>query len=183
LTQTEGTQLYWVVPKSLAQPEAKFPSASPETGLTEHHLTQAQQLLSNADSLKLVPLSAWGIESIDLDDQQQMKITLLQSTEQTIDLTVDRVLACHGYLPGADYRHNLNLTPRADFPCVTAEPHFYLIGDRCQSVVPSGRSIAAVGLHLQRQIRDTFALIGGRADLDLYHTVKPLSVNWDDAAT
>jgi hypothetical protein len=49
-----------------------------------------------------------------------------------------------------------------------AEPHFYVLG--AKSLGRNSQFLVAIGLD---QIRDLFALIGGRSDLDLYATANP----------
>ncbi len=51
---------------------------------------------------------------------------------------------------------------------VTSEPHYYVLGSK--SV---GGDLRFTFAHARQQIQQAFALIGGRAELDLYRTVRP----------
>lgn len=92
-----------------------------------------------------------------------MIVTLQRTEDETLDFSVDQVIHCGDAVEQSNYEHNLRLEPivtdESTGAFVTHEPHFYRLGGR--SVLPSGAHPFEI---MHQQIRQTFGLIGGRAD-------------------
>ncbi len=159
IAKNPATKLTWVVPKSLGQSDSGSNS-----------IQQTAMALRNGDSPGVVPLDAWGVESLShADDGWKLKLQI--SAEETLDLQCDELIDC---LAGGgnefDRVLQADTVPTSGLPCelrgvVTTEPHFYRLGQRATSPVTFQEC--------REQIRAVFQLIGGRQDLDLYATVHP----------
>ncbi|MBX3423569.1 MAG: hypothetical protein KF752_18590 [Pirellulaceae bacterium] len=186
LAQSESspeTTLFWVVPKRLVQPERVLELPADSGFVDGDEVERAEQLYRQADSRRIVPLTAWGVEAI-APSQRGWKVTLQTGPDETLELEVDRLVHCGDRLPAAGYHHSLQLEPWSDGgacdAAVTREPHFYLLGDRGQQPVGgvNGSSVyrPCPISRIHEQIRRVFGMIGGRADLDLYSSVRPRSI-------
>ena len=125
-----------------------------------------------------MPLAAWGIESIQAVDSR-LRVTLQATEEETLEVEVDRLIHCGQCLPEFSYRHNLRLEAEAPTdPCVMREPHFYLLGGRAICGPDRADSLPQCSMtDIRQQIRRVFGMIGGRAELDLYATVRPQAMS------
>ncbi len=181
--ENPGTRVTWVVPKG-----------------TEHHdwLKQAAAIhpdlaieinrILGGDSNGAVHIDAWGAESISRNEKGTWQVKLLVGDEDTVDMNADVVLVsefqdawrftdglaidlspdrrmttqAHQWL--AVQGNSLEITPDS---FVTSEPHYYVLGRK--SVAGDSRFTLA---NARQQIRQVFAMIGGREDLDVYQTVQ-----------
>ncbi|MCA9131915.1 MAG: hypothetical protein KDA45_02120 [Planctomycetales bacterium] len=154
------TRLTWVLPKRigvqgnlLTVPRGDFAELERAAG----------QLIAAGDP-RLVVLPAWGIET--LARPQQWAVRLQVGEDETLDLSCDELIHCGR--PAADwsFTHGL-ITDAKGTHCVTPEPHYYVLGQKAL-----GPTQACTFRDARQQIREVFALIGGREDLDLYQIVR-----------
>lgn len=182
------TQLSWVtLPDEQGSPSLRdiscpaLHSPSPEL----YELQQKASELLQGGSPAVVPIAAWGIERIDRVPSGGLMVTLLTGFEETLTRPCDLVINAQGTRPHWDFVEALRVERcgRSDAPkncstiieqssdsrswsadhLLTAEPHYYVLGSKCFGYRD--------GFLLQdgyQQIRSLFAMIGGRADLDLY---------------
>lgn len=189
LSQTQPeTKLTWVtLPDDQGKPAVKdFSCAachSPSAELSALH-AKASELLKGTTA-GVVPVSAWGIERIDRVPDGSLMVTLLTGFEETLNRPCDLVIRANGMKPQWDFVDALRIERcgQTDGPkaaatiavqesesrswtgqsLLTTEPHYYVLGSKCFGT--------REGFLLQdgyQQIKSLFALIGGRADLDLY---------------
>ncbi len=173
--QVAGTRVSWVVPKRRGGSWQLAPELAAAGYATLRE--QAAALLAG-DHPAVVPIAAWGIESIRCDAQgaasaaagesaQAWQIKLQTTAEETLDLQADCFVNCSTRCRSGAHRHELLVGPAERG--LTAEPHYYVLG---QAAAPDQPLTIRDGL---QQIREAFGWIGGRAELDLYATVKPQS--------
>jgi hypothetical protein len=181
-----GTKLTWIVPQGIKPTEWLKPAAELSADLA----IDVQRMLAG-DVPGVVTIEAWGAEAVARDASGKWQLNLLVGDEETLDVTSDVVLVTEtganwGFADGL----NLELCPTRSLTdsatkwldsqpaegeltvsldsILTTEPHYYVLGRK--SVGGLRRFSFA---HARQQIRQAFALIGGRAELDLYQTVKP----------
>lgn len=179
----EKTSLFWVLPKRMSGNSSWLESELTWDWLSQDQVRQAKQLYETADAQTVVAMAAWGIEAIRSRDSG-LQVTLQKNQQECVDLEVDVIINCGDRLSEPAYDHNLWLWPQGQDWLVQAEPHFYVLGSRSQDVVPTqehaqkveqrGHSCSFV--KFRDQIRRVFGMIGGRAELDLYQTVRPRSI-------
>jgi len=182
------TKLTWVtLPNGDGQPSLKNLSC-PATYAPDpdwQALNQHASELLKGTSPAVIPVAAWGIERIDRVPMGSLLVTLLTGFEETLTRSCDLVIQANGMRPQWDFVDSLRIDRcnQTDAPSrssglaaqsrdtrrwtghdlLTAEPHYYVLGAKsfgCRD-----------GFLLQdgyEQIRGLFAMIGGRADLDLY---------------
>ncbi len=161
-TEVEGTRATWVVPKLIGVKETlEIPHDSP-TELP----AAAERLISNQNPA-VVCLPAWGIEALQYESDWTVR--LQTGEEETLDMRCDNFINCHRRTRDWSFCGGLPLATAVSDHCVSSEPHYYLLGDKLLD--ESGKM--AIGL---THIRNAFALIGGRVDLDLYATIRRQSV-------
>ena len=184
-----STKLTWIIPQGRKQEDWLRPIAAQLADLA----IDASRILTG-DRTNVVPLEAWGAESIARDANGKWQLNLLVGEEDTLDITADVVLVTEAQ-QSWDFADGLaielcpnrqltvsanewlkNQTPSdaltiAPESFVTSEPHYYVLGSK--SVGGDPRFTFA---HARQQIQQAFALIGGRAELDLYRTVQPQSL-------
>lgn len=173
LAESTGTRLIWVQPKHIGNQAPAIPIVQPTVDLWSEELQQAKQIFQQADGLAVVAESAWGIEALQ-NDGERIIVTLQSTEDQTLDFNVDHLIHCGPVTLDANYHHCLSLEPHGDSLIVTHEPHFYRLGDRCNLGPLCSMQRPFDGL--RQQIREAYRLIGGRAELDLYQTVKTQAV-------
>lgn len=184
---TEQTRLFWVFPKRIGDDSQRFQNEWSRGWLTHDEVRQAKQLYDTADAQNVVALKAWGLEAIR-KTVSGLHVTLQKNQQECVDLEVDVIVHCGDCLPEPTYSHNLWLWPQCQDWMVQAEPHYYVLGQRSQ-VESANRgkagSVEQKVLHqghssgfaqFRDQIRRAFGMIGGRAELDLYQTVRPRSI-------
>lgn len=189
-TEVPNTKVTWVLPRSLGQPrlhlelsggvDAKLKSDA--EALCAGRPIDASEVDSGIKELPIyvVPMAAWGIERLSQRDEQGGFCVQVQTKEdESVEISCDEVINCAtpladwsftSALAGADQLQSLNaaeLDP-ALYSCVTAEPHYYVLGQKSLGDLQS--CSIAQGLD---QVRGVFQLIGGRRELDLYGTVTP----------
>lgn len=96
------------------------------------------------------------------------------------NIEVDCIVASVGYRPQHALAAELQLQwcpatealPQVETQIVTTEPNYYILGAKSY-----GRRTDFTLSDGLRQIRQVFAILGDRADLDLYRTMKPSAFN------
>lgn len=156
-TEVEGTRLTWVLPKLIGTKE-------PLDQLADGHseLAGATKRLIDNQHPALVSLPAWGIES--LQHETDWIVRLQTGEDETLDIRGDNFINCHSLTRDWSFCDSLELATVSSAKCTSPEPHYYLLGDK----LLDGACKISEGL---AHIRRAFALIGGRADLDLYSTI------------
>jgi hypothetical protein len=170
----EGSRLYWVTPKSLRPRKDLFDFPKEGCLLSDSELVQAENLYRKGDSASIVPMAAWGIESIRIVGED-LVVCLQIHEEETVEVCVDEIIDCGACRPSASYHHSLKIQAWSDDGVIRCEPHFYMLGDRALgSTHQVDIEHRRCGFdEFRKQIRQVFSMIGGRDDLDLYQTVKP----------
>lgn len=166
LVHSNGTQLFWCIPKRLESGSATISRGVQPSPLTEEEVAQAESIFHQADGLNVVPLEAWGIEGLK-DEAGKLIVTLQKTEDETLDFAVDEIIHCGSSTGELNYRHNLSLQMLEGSNFVTAEPHYYRLG--MQSASNSSHPYEQI----RQDIQQVFGMIGGRAELNLYETVKP----------
>ena len=167
-----NTRLTWVLPKRIGVKGFELPTISAEAdaapNLAQKLINDAQHAIEN-ELEHLVPIAAWGIEALSFESER-WSIKLQSTAEETLDIVADVFINCADYRDECSYREELlaDVTPLPDAITLTGEPHYYRIGQRAW-----GRLKTCTFADGFAQIRQTFGLIGGRQELDLYATVKP----------
>lgn len=187
LQRTEpGTKVTWLVPLDYGMTSA---SAWLEVMATWGEVGQAMAarpevrsaLSGNLDGI--VMLEGLGIERI-LPKPDGLSVGIQSDENNTLDITCDRIISSTGYQPDWDHAHALrvgqsNVFSRPVFDpsamsdnesleptdgIFTLEPHYYVLGSKSLGLAHD-RFTLAQG---HQQIRQAFAIIGGRENLDLY---------------
>lgn len=167
LVQSSQTQLIWVQPKSLQEPSPTAAVPAEDEVLFEDDIQKAAEILRTADGLTVVPVRAWGIEAIR--EETGKLVVILQTTEdETLSFGVDELIHCGDCLNQPSFQTTFNMDAIEVESPVTCEPHFYRLGHRSGSHLPTNPFES-----LRTQIQQCFGLIGGRAELNLYQTVRP----------
>jgi hypothetical protein len=130
-------------------------------------------------------LETLGIESIGRTPEMQLIMRFSQPDETMLDVICDDVLACESTIPGWDFcpsllvnvpsyskQESAKLADRpwatyAGWNYATGEPNYYVLGSKRRLVATTGPSESR-----RSQIRDVFALLGARQDLDLYRSIQ-----------
>lgn len=173
------TKLTWVIPKRLGtkgfQLATNLLSASAIPPTVQTLIDRAKHAIDN-ELDHLVPLAAWGIEALNYNDLH-WTIKLQTTEDETLQVAADVFINCAEPSTHRRYLAELRVDARLDteaapldtlLDTLTAEPHYYQLGQR--AVGPTRMCTLQAGF---AQIRQTFAAIGGRQELDLYATVKP----------
>ncbi len=100
----------------------------------------------------------WGVENITEKEDGGWQLRVQSSLDEMLDLECDAFASCVSPAENAD-RVARGLLPESKV--ATADPHYYLLKDQIDDAEAN-----------RNQVREVFALIGGRADLDLYNTVQ-----------
>ncbi|GAB5403765.1 MAG: hypothetical protein Aurels2KO_19960 [Aureliella sp.] len=170
--ENPGTQLTWAIPKSVL----KSGLASRLDGVPEgfqQTIEKAQAAIETRE-MPIVILPCYGIESCQAPTAETnagtWALRLQSGADETLDVTCDQVINCGRR--EADWSMADAVSPQpapiTDSQVATSEPHYYVLGNKLLESNVS--SFADVRDH----IRSAFALIGGRAELDLYATVRPI---------
>lgn len=165
LAQTvAGTRATWILPKQFGGHEtlALSPHATAEFGAA------ARRLACNEESESpVVSLAAWGIESVQMDAESGWQVRLQVSEEETLDIQGSELINCQEVQRDWSFTQSLPLAQRQDEDGLTGEPHYYVLGQKAVGVAERCTMPQAF-----EQIKKVFARIGGRAELDLYETVR-----------
>lgn len=157
-SESAETRTTWIVPKRIGATSALELPATCDVGLQ----AAAQELLSN-NHPGVVSLPAWGIESLQLSEAR-WQVRLQTSDEDTLDIAGDVFISCPPRLAEWSFCDRLLLPGEPQLEVLSPEPHYYVLGEKLWG--------ESAGLATAwPQIRQAFALIGGRADLDLYATI------------
>ncbi len=160
--QVEGTKLTWIIPKRLGEPEHPQLEDHCDAGFVS-----AVQRLVNNDHACVVRLSAWGIEALQVDETAGWLARLQVADEETLEVRGDTFLNCHDAICDWSFAASLAGVPAMVNDNMTAEPHYYVLGQKAL-----GPTEACTFEKNFEQVKRVFAIIGGRADLDLYETVR-----------
>ncbi len=181
--ENASTKLTWVIPKDAEHSEWLKSVAEVNADLA----IEASRILTG-DCTGVVHVDAWGAESLAYDATAGWKINLLVGEEDTADLDADIVLATELTDPWSfsdglaielcpqrrltiaaskwltsQTGPELEIAPES---FITSEPHYYVLGRK--SIGADPRFTLA---NARQQIQQVFALIGGRADLNVYESV------------
>lgn len=174
-----NTQFFWVIPKRLKTSDRLLDLPVTPDILSPDEALRAEQIYRQADSNTVVAMSAWGIEAIAERDGKLL-VSLQTTEEATLDVLVDCVIHCGACRSGASYEHNLRLLNTSPDAVLQAEPHFYLLGDRAALSASPEQGYQPLNFpEFREQIRRVFCMVGGRAGLNLYETVKPIGMSPD----
>ncbi|MFO0941300.1 MAG: hypothetical protein U0930_11075 [Pirellulales bacterium] len=166
LVKSSGTQLFWCVPKRLTSRSTLIRQNCEPSPLSDEEIAAAEAIFREADGLNVVPLEAWGIEGLR-DEAGKLVVTLQKTEDETLDFSVDEIIHCGALASELNYKHNLSLDLREGSAFVTCEPHYYRLG------VARTASQLHPFEQIREQIQQAFGMIGGRAELNLYQTVRP----------
>jgi hypothetical protein len=155
--EADGTRLTWIIPKQIGQSdELQLPPQFRE------RLNLPLGKLIQGEQVGVVPLKAWGIEAVQRGEEWSVCVQV--GEEETLDIRCDEVLNCSPATAEWGFLHGLAAAKEAH-DTATAEPHYYVLGQK-----KTGPQCCAIADGLQ-QVRSTFAMIGGRENLNLYETI------------
>ncbi|MCA9127034.1 MAG: hypothetical protein KDB22_08110 [Planctomycetales bacterium] len=164
-----ATQLTWIVPTRGNGSKIEF--ALPAD--VEPSIQLAAESFVASDSTNVIPMAALGVEALSRTSPTSWKVQIQTQEDETIDVRCDEVINCAS--PLVDWQFATPIAAATQTlesfgtPIVRCEPHYYVLG---QKSLPANRLLTpAIGF---AQIRHAFAIIGGRADLNLFTSVKPL---------
>lgn len=160
----EGTRATWIVPKQLSdQDPLSLPADTPA-----EFVTAAQRLVANEESDSPIGcIAAWGIEAVQFDAAGGWRARLQVEEEGTLDVQGDALINCRNVARDWNIVDALPLACEVAADGSTGEPHYYVLGHK--AVGPEADFAVPDAFE---QIKRVFARIGGRADLDLYDTVR-----------
>ncbi len=169
------TKLTWIIPKRIGSKGFQLGgSLAPayEPPATMQNLIQRAHQAIDSELTHLIPLAAWGIESLSYDEST-WSVKLQSTEEETLDLNANLFINCADTRIDQAYQrellvHSDNSIETLPATTMTGEPHYYQLGQR--AIGDARLCTLQEGF---QQIRETFAWIGGRQGLDLYATVKP----------
>lgn len=168
-----GTEVTWVTRREPSP-------AGPLTPIPDDPLPQRAKLAEAAGALAQggnSPVRHWPatwVHAVGYDESRQ-SFEVELAGQHGGKLEVDQIVANVGYRPCDRIYGELRVMPRSAaretkpdaLRC--PEPNFYVLG--AKSYGRDSRFLLADGL---RQIRDVFAIVGDRSDLDLYATMHKL---------
>jgi hypothetical protein len=107
-----------------------------------------------------------GRQSVPGKAADHWTLRLQTKSEETLDISGDEFINCAQPHGRRAYAEMLNIEPlAAGDGLMTAEPHYYRLGNDYGHLPAS---------EVRERIRRAFALIGGRRELNLYTSVKPV---------
>lgn len=172
--QNPATKLTWVFPRSVSKLGLRNVLGNvPEC--FEAVVSRAAEAIEVGE-LPIVSMPG-GVEACrfvseeDTPNVGTWEVRLQMGADETLDIACDQLIHCgrrKGDWSFADAISPMPI-PVADQPIVTAEPHYYVLGNKL------AESTSFSAPEIREQIRQVFALVGGRADLNLYETVRPQS--------
>lgn len=151
------TRLTWILPKKIGK--------TGTLDVTDVGIAERAQALCTGSQSGVVTIPAWGIESLQFL-APGWQVRLQTEEDESLDLQADVLVNCvpssadWTFLNGLSATNNLAMAP------CTPEPHYYVLGSKSSSAEAFDFEQAFA------QIRQTFALIGGRENLDLYTLIK-----------
>lgn len=167
-----NTRLSWIVTKRIGSQ----PVLDAHETLATQQLMKAAVELRSGDVPGIVPIGAWGIEALAYSENR-WGVKLQSTEEETLDLSADVFINCARAIPDWSHTQNLLVANTLESGFATQEPHYYVLGQkRLSTKLTSSGDGGPAPLTIaesHQQIREVFALIGGRNELDLYGTVKP----------
>lgn len=167
--EAQGTRATWIVPKQLGDQE---PLSLPADTSAEF-VAAAQRLVTNQDSdSPTACIAAWGIEAARFDAAEGWRLRLQVEEEETLDVQGDVFINCRDARRDWNIVDSMPLATEIAANGLTGEPHYYVLGHKAV-----GPDMSFAVPLIFEQIKQVFARIGGRADLDLYETVRRHSEN------
>ncbi len=159
LAVEQGTRTTWILPKRLGEDLLQDWQAPTDAayGIT------VQSLINN-ENPNLVCMPVWGVEAIQ-QSADQWEVRLQVGEEETLDIRGSLFVNCNDCIRDWSFAHSLLIPVDESEDVVCPEPHYYTAGQK------ASRSHCSM-LDCFGHIRRIFSLIGGRADLDLYETVR-----------
>lgn len=162
--EAQGTRATWIVPKQLGD---QGPLSLPADTSAEF-VAAAQRLVSNQDSdSPTACIAAWGIEAARFDVAEGWRLRLQVEEEETLDVQGDVFINCRNARRDWHIVDSMPLATEVAADGLTGEPHYYVLGHKAV-----GPDVSFAVPFIFEQIKQVFARIGGRADLDLYDTVR-----------
>lgn len=172
--QNSGAKLTWVFPRSVIKL-----GLGHAVGSVPKCFESVVRRAAGAIEVGEMPIVTMpgGIESCrfvaneDMPSEGSWEVRLQTGADETLDITCDHFIHCGRRQADWSFADAISPLPipAADRPMVTAEPHYYVLGNKL------AKSEAFTPDEIREQIRQVFALVGGRADLNLYETVRPQS--------
>ncbi|MFN3191712.1 MAG: NAD-binding protein [Aureliella sp.] len=185
-----AARFIWLLPKSYGEER--------RVELEDERLLKLLELpkqLAEDAPVGVAVMECWGIEAIlgtlgdaDQDSGQESSlnapwtVTVQTRPEESIELACDRFVNCQAPLPDWGFCHRLGRghepqstgqdeAKQTSLKSLTPEPHYYVLGAKSVSGHADGLQLSWI--QIREQIRETFGLIGGRKDLNLYESVRP----------
>ena len=192
--ETEGTHVTWVTRQPAGT--GPIPRISNDRLAARDEVAQSANRIATAEDGPVTYLPGTQVQQVGLSVFGGVDVEL--SGEPPRYLQVDRIVANVGYRPDTGLHGELQvqqcyaseapmkiaaaLLGQASNDCldqtaadtaalVTSEPNFYILGNK--SYGRDARFLIAAGLD---QIRDLFAIVGDRDDLDLYRGAQNLTL-------
>lgn len=162
--EAPGTRATWIVPKQLSEQDPLRLSAETPA----EFVAAAQRLVANQGSDSTIGcIAAWGTEATRFDATEGWRVRLQIEEEETLDVQGDVFINCSDARRDWNMVDSMPLATEVSADGLTGEPHYYVLGNK--AVGPDASF--AVPLVFE-QIKQVFGRIGGRAELDLYDTVR-----------
>ncbi len=162
--EVPGTRATWIAPKQLGNQDLLGLPAD----IPAEFVAAAQRLATNEESDSPIGcIAAWGIEAVQFDAAGGWRARLQVEEEGTLDVQGDVFINCRDARCDWSMVGSMPLATEVASDGSTGEPHYYVMGHKA---VGADTSFAVT--HAFEQIKQVFARIGGRADLDLYDTVR-----------
>lgn len=154
------TQLIWIIRSTRKHDTLAFTSALKE--------------VTDRQSHNLVILETLGVDSISQQEDGPFVLRLLREDDSTMEITVDGVAAL------SDGRATKLTTELNEDPFANVEAHSFFTQEPGFYVLRGGGIEAGAGVGLAdvfKNIRQLFAIIAGREDLDLYKIMEQKQAN------
>ncbi|MEM8733945.1 MAG: hypothetical protein AAGG44_06980 [Planctomycetota bacterium] len=192
LADGASSRLIWLLPKSYELENS--PNNSGEQSKWASELLELPKQYMDEAPRGVAVMDCWGIESIRRPRQavestdehpaaavSPWEVTMQTRPEESLELTCERFINCQTPLTDWSFYHRLQVgeaakqrTATGDLdsatPTLTSEPHLYVLGSK--TIAGSGDKSELDWQEIREQIRSTFALVGGRQDLNLYESVR-----------
>jgi len=195
LSQAEpNTRITWVVTlePGMDQPAAlldRLRAAGPDGARLAEDSQIHAALAGKVESVVVVP--ALGIERVT-NSPDGLAVRLQINEDSTLDIQCDRIVSNVGLTSNWDHAQELRIgsstildrpvwsqdtdrDPASDSSALlladsilTCEPHYYVLGSKSFGLAYERFQLSQG----QRQIREAFRMIGGRAELDLYSSIE-----------
>ncbi|GIW98714.1 MAG: hypothetical protein KatS3mg111_2047 [Pirellulaceae bacterium] len=152
------------------------PHASPESHDAWSHLPTvladaALRIATRPPSDRWACLPILGVERVTRQQDGLWHLLVRRTVEETVELTAGGLIVDFPHAPDWSFSAPLFAACQRTLPVLglppvlTSQPHYYVLGAK-----GDGRARSEFRRTMEH-IRTVFALVGGRADLDLYQTV------------